>query len=102
VLWAGAARAASAGADLLVLDAAAEIYVREADWPRFAHTWHARPAPSDANLLVRLPVAVWPFDGRSEVGPAVLAADLLESPEPRGVAAGLGLLNTLIARNEAP
>ncbi len=94
VLWAGPARAVSSGADLLVLDPLAEIYIREGDWPQFAKTWHARPA-ADANLLVRLPVAVWPFDGRSEVGSAVLAADLLESSESRAIAAGLGLLSTL-------
>ncbi len=100
MLWAGAARAAAAGADLVVLDAMAEVYVKEGDWPQFAKMWHARPAAADANVLVRLPVDVWPFEGRSEVGSAVLAADLLESAEPRGVVAGLGLLNTLLARRE--
>jgi excisionase family DNA binding protein len=102
VLWAGPGRAAAAGADLLVLDAVAEIYVKEGDWPQFAKTWHARPAAADANLLVRLPVAAWPFDGRSEVGSAVLAADLLESPESRAVAAGFELLNTLTSRMDEP
>jgi excisionase family DNA binding protein len=101
VLWAGPARAAAAGADLVVLDAMAEVYAKEGDWPRLAKMWHARPAAADANLLVRLPVGVWPFHGRSEVGSAVLAADLLESAEPRAVAAGLGLLDTLTARREA-
>jgi hypothetical protein len=98
VLWAGPARAAAAGADLVVLDAMAEVYIMEGDWPKFVRTWHAQPAEADANLLVRLPAAVWPFDGRSAVGSAVLAADLLESSEPRAVAAGLGLLNALTVR----
>ena len=101
VLWSGAARAAAAGADLVVLDAMAEVYLKEGDWPKFARSWHAQPAAADANLLVRLPAAVWPFDGRSEVGSAVLAADLLESSEPRAVAAGLGLLNILTASRAA-
>ncbi len=100
VLRAGAARAAAAGADLVVLDAVAEIYVKAGDWRKLAKMWHVRPAVADANLLVRLPVDVWPFDGRAEVGSAVLAADLLESTESRGVAAGLGMLKTLIARRE--
>ena len=56
MLWAGAARAATAGADLVVLDAMAEVYVKEGDWRKLAKMWHVRPAAADANLLVRLPV----------------------------------------------
>jgi hypothetical protein len=37
---------------------------------------------------------VWPFSGRDEVGAAALAADLLESAEPRAVSGGLELLRS--------
>jgi excisionase family DNA binding protein len=92
VLPAGPARAAKAGADLVALAPVAEVYIRPDDWPALAERWHAKVPSADANLRVRLPREVWPFDARGEVGAAVLAVDLLESPEPRAVSAGLQLL----------
>ncbi len=90
-LPAGLNRAVAAGADLMGLDPIAEVYVRPAEWSKLAERWHAKRVPAGANLLVRLPRDVWPFASR-EVGPAALAADLLESPEPRAVDAGARLL----------
>jgi excisionase family DNA binding protein len=92
VLGAGAARAASVGAGLVALEPVEEIYVQAADWPRLAKRWHANPLPAGGNLVLRLPRDVWPFEGHDQVGAAVLAADLIESPEPRAVSAGLEML----------
>lgn len=92
VLPAGSSRAAEVGADLVALDPLAELYVRAEQWPGLAERWHARVVPAEGNLVVRIPRDVWPFEKRGEVGPAALGADLLESPEPRAVSAGLDLL----------
>ena len=96
VLPAGPATAATVSdADLVALDALPEIYVEPRTWPKLAERWHVRPAPAAGNLRVRLPRGVWPFLLRREVGRAALAADLLDSPEPRAAAAGLTLLREL-------
>lgn len=97
VLPAGLARAACAGADLVVIDPLPEIYVRVEEWPALAERWHPQPAPGAENLRVHLPRTVWPFAGRDEVGPAALAADLLDSAEPRAISAGETLLRELLA-----
>jgi excisionase family DNA binding protein len=91
-LLAGAERAAAAGADLVALDPVAEIYVRPEEWPGLGKRWHAQRVSAGGNLLVHLPRGVWPFAGRGQVGAAALAADLLDSPEPRAANAGLQLL----------
>ena len=91
-LRAGADRAAELGADLVVLDPVVEVYVQPEEWPHLAEVWHAKEVAAAGNLVVRLPRAVWPFEHRGEVGPAALAADLLDSHEPRAVSAGLGFL----------
>lgn len=98
-LVAGVARAVQAGADLVLSDSPAEVYVPSLkDWDRLARKWKARPEPREPNLVVRIPIGVWPFpDG--DVGRAALAADLLESVDPRAEQAGLGLLR--IAMNTA-
>lgn len=81
-----------AGADLVALAPVPEVYIRQDDWPALAKRWHAKFPAVDGNLRVRVPREVWPFEDRSEVGPAALAADLLDSSEPRAVSAGLRLL----------
>jgi excisionase family DNA binding protein len=90
VLPAGPARAVELGADLVALDSIPEVYVRAEDWPRMAHKWRAQQVSSGEKLRVRVPRGVWPFEG--QVGPIALAADLLESAEPRAAGAGERLL----------
>jgi excisionase family DNA binding protein len=92
ILPAGAGLAAEAGADLVAVQPIDEFYVGPADWARLAKRWHAKPVPSGGNLIVRQPRDIWPFDGRRAVGAAVLAADLVESAEPRAVRAGVDVL----------
>lgn len=98
VLPAGAGRAVEIGADLVAVDSLAEVYIRAENWPALARRFHAKIVPADGNLRVRLPQGVWPFADQDEVGAAALAADLLESPEPRAVSAGLHLLRERVAR----
>lgn len=96
VLAAGAALAA--GADLVVLEPMAEIYLRAEHWEPFVARWHPREGPAEPNLLVRIPrMEPWPFARSERVGAPVLAADLLESAEPRAVVAGAAQLNALAA-----
>lgn len=103
VLLAGAAEAAQRGLDLVVLgDGVPEFYVEASVWPQLAQSLAIREGP-EPNLLVRIPRDVWPFDisaGAPVVSDATLAADLLESAEPRAVAAGAARLNELLAQWE--
>lgn len=101
VLVAGPRCAVAAGADLVVIEDRPEVYVRAEDWDVLASRLAIREISSNPNLLVRIPRVVWPFrDDRPEqpLGLAALAADLLDSPEPRSVSAGAGALNGLAAR----
>lgn len=92
-LPAGAGLAAESGADLVVVQPIDEFYVRPSDWRRLAERWHAKQVPSGGNLVVRQPRYIWPFAGRDAVGAAALAADLIESAEPRAVRSGVDVLN---------
>jgi hypothetical protein len=56
-----------------------------------------RESISEPNLLIRIPHDVWPFSDGAAVSDAALAADLLESAEPRAVSAGVSRLNDLLA-----
>jgi hypothetical protein len=56
----------------------------------------AAPGTDGPDVLVRVPQQVWPFTGTT-AGPAVLAADLLESDEPRAVMAGAAWLDSHLA-----
>lgn len=86
VIVAGAVEATRAGLDLVSVHSVPELYVRETDLPELIRTLSLRPAATRSDVLIRVPREVWPFAGRS-AGPAVLAADLLESDEPRAVTA---------------
>ena len=97
---AGAKRAAAAGADLVVVEEVPEFYVPAADWPQLRKRLHLREADAHGNLLVRVPAGVWPWSPDVPVGRAALAADLLESLEPRVVHAGVQVLNELVHRPE--
>jgi hypothetical protein len=92
VLPAGVGPAAQAGIDLLAIDPPPEVYIQEQHWNRLAKALHAQVVPAGGNLIVRIPQGVWPFQDRDAVGASALAADLLESAEPRAVEAGRRLL----------
>lgn len=100
---AGLSAAASRGFDLVALaDPMPELYVEEEQWHDLSCSLALRDGP-EPNLRVRLPKEVWPFavvEGRGQglIGDALLAADLLESAEPRAVAAGAACLGELLAR----
>lgn len=101
VLRAGAGEAVSRGFDLVSLDASPEeVYVAAPVWPQVVSSLALRQSarPDLANLVVRIPRAVWPFEERGEVSEAALAADLVESAEPRAIAAGAARLSELVAR----
>jgi excisionase family DNA binding protein len=98
----GAVVASRRGFDLHVVHADVDhVYVDPDSWPKLAAALAVRPRdlsrPSGlANLVVLLPLVPWPFAGRAEVPDSVLAADLLDSTEPRAIRAGAARLNELI------
>lgn len=96
-LDAGGQKAAEAGINIVVLDPVPEIYLPAGDWDRLYRQLHLRPKPPGAwpMAVVRVPKGLWPFEGRDRVGAAVLAADLLDSSEPRALKGGADMLNRL-------
>ncbi len=92
VLPAGVGQAVQAGIDLLAINPMLEVYIQEQHWNPLAKALHAQVLPTGGNVIVRIPHGVWPFEGREVVGASALAADLLESAEPRAVEAGRRLL----------
>jgi excisionase family DNA binding protein len=96
---AGPKRAAAAGADLVAIDPVREVYVPADEWPRLHRRLALREAEGSGNLLVRVPAQVWPWPDDAPVGRAALAADLLDSDEPRAVRAGVQVLNELAERH---
>jgi excisionase family DNA binding protein len=101
VVVGGSARAIELGADIVDLDPLPELYVRSERWPEVARRWHMHEVASNANLRVHLPRDVWIFGSRAEAPPAPIAADLLESAEPRSVEAGLVMLRGLLRQYRA-
>lgn len=95
VLSAGDSEAGRRGIDLVALDAIPQAYVPSEVWPALAEGLMISKRASEPNLIVLLPRAVWPFEAQSEVSLAALAADLLESAEPRAVSSGVAVLNRL-------
>ena len=78
-----------------------QAYVDPARWDDISRALAIRVAePGDrgltSNLTVLLPRIGWPLTGREEVPDSVLAADLLESAEPRVVNAAAARLNELL------
>jgi excisionase family DNA binding protein len=99
VLVAGSAVAAERGLDLVVVHPAPEIYVRPDAWPALVRRYALDEHASRKNLLVRIPRGEWwPQPGGLSV--PVLAADLLDSAEPRAVKAGVSALNERAAALE--
>ena len=99
VLRAGPAQAARQGVDLMTLGEVPEVYVLPNQWPELARSLMITEGAARPNLLVRLPRGPWPFQDRHEVGLAALAADLLESAEPRSISSGVATLNDLSGQN---
>jgi hypothetical protein len=97
IVIAGAERAVRAGLDLVAISAMPEVYVRDVDWPTLVEDYALLPRAGEPNVVVRIPRAVWPFDG-AEAGPATLAADLVEADEPRARSAGAAWLNAQVRR----
>jgi hypothetical protein len=100
VLPAGPVIAAGRGFDLVAPgDGVVEVYAEAERWERLAKSLAIRDARrSPANLVVRLPLLqAWPFGDHHAVSNAALAADLLESPEPRAVSAAVQELNDMLA-----
>lgn len=97
VLLAGPAEAARRDFDLVVAgDVRVECYVPLGDWEHLARSLALQPG-HDGNVVIRHPVGIWPFDQVAVVSDAVIAADLLDSAEPRAVRAGQLRLNELLA-----
>jgi hypothetical protein len=94
---AGPGEAAAQGLDLLVLQERPELYVRPDAWPALQARYGLRVSPRDPALLIHLPRGGWWPPGDRLSAP-VLAADLLEHPEPRAVSAAVALLNERAAR----
>jgi len=95
VLPAGDSEAARRGIDLVVLGAIPQAYVPPHVWPAVSKHLMISGSASEPNLIVLLPRTVWPFERQGEVSRAALAADLLDSAEPRAVNSGLAILNDL-------
>lgn len=96
VLPAGAAEAVRRGFDLVAVgEPRPELYMPISEWDRIARSLALQPS-HDADLIIRHPMMVWPFEGRDSVPDAAIAADLLHSAEPRAVRAGQLRLNELL------
>lgn len=102
VLPAGLAVLAGRPFDLVVAERVIDqAYVDRAVRPALSSALAIRPAGPDhpdvvPNLTVFLPRIAWPFPDGREVPDSVLAADLLDSAEPRAVAAGVQRLEELL------
>jgi len=90
---------AGRGFDLVALaDPVPEYYVPEERWDQLAGSL-ALHESREPNVRIRIPREVWPFpESGDSIPDAALAADLLESPEPRSVSAGGERLNQLLAK----
>jgi hypothetical protein len=83
-----------------------QVYADPAAWPSISRALAIRDAgPGTAglvpNMTVYLPKIPWPFGERTELPDSVLAADLLDSPEPRAIRAGAERLNELLKEHLA-
>lgn len=96
VLPAGPAEAVRRGFDIVVVgEPRPEFYMPIDEWGRVAPRLALQPS-YDGDLLVRHPMKIWPFDHRDAIPDAALAADLLDSAEPRAIRAGQLRLNQLL------
>lgn len=98
VVLAGAVVAAEQGADLVVVDEVPEIYLDQAGWSAVVSRYGPEDRADQPNLIARVPPAPFGPPSTGSITPAVLAADLLDSPEPRAAAAGAAWLTELVHR----
>lgn len=96
VLLAGPAEAVRRGFDLVALgEPRPEFYMPLDEWRHIARSLALQPS-HDANLIIRHPMIIWPFEDRDAIPDAAIAADLLQSAEPRAARAGQVRLNELL------
>ncbi|MFO6451484.1 MULTISPECIES: helix-turn-helix domain-containing protein [unclassified Aeromicrobium] len=96
VLPAGPAEAARRGFDLVVVsELVPEFYLPLSAWDHVSRQLALAPS-HDADIILRHPMIVWPFDDRDAIPDAALAADLLYQAEPRAIRAGQVRLNQLL------
>jgi excisionase family DNA binding protein len=96
VLLAGPAEAVRRGFDLVAVgEPRPEFYMPISEWGHIARSLALQPS-HDANLIIRHPLMVWPFEDRDAIPDAAIAADLLHGAEPRAVRAGQLRLNELL------
>lgn len=96
VLPAGLAEAVRRSFDLVAIGhPEPEFYMPLNEWGHIARSLALQPS-HDSNLIIRHPMIVWPFADRAAAPDAALAADLLDSAEPRAVRAGELRLNELL------
>lgn len=96
VLSTGVGEAVRRGFDLVVIgEPIPEYYMPLGEWGDIARSLALQPS-HDADLILRHPMLVWPFEDRDEAPDAAVAADLLYNAEPRAVSAGCIRLNELL------
>jgi excisionase family DNA binding protein len=102
VLAAGMAMIAGRPFDLVSIPREIDqVYADPAAWPSISRALAVREVgPGNSglvpNMTVYLPKIPWPFEERAELPDSVLAADLLDSPEPRAIRAGAARINELL------
>jgi excisionase family DNA binding protein len=85
---AGPRFAAEGGADLVVVGEVPEIYLDEPGWDAVVARYRPEERAIEPNLVVRVPAGMFGPPVTGSATPAVLAADLLGSVEPRAASAG--------------
>jgi stage V sporulation protein SpoVS len=95
---AGAGLASEQGADLVVVHEVPEVYLDQPGWSAVVARYGPEDRADQPNLVVRVPPASFGPPSTGAVTPAVLAADLLDSREPRAAAAGVAWLTELVHR----
>jgi Transcriptional regulator, AbiEi antitoxin, Type IV TA system len=79
----------------IVAHGQADVYMRDAEAvERLAYSLPLRANASDSNLIVRIP-SRWLFGDARYTPASVVAADLVDSGDPRSVQTGLSLLDRL-------
>ena len=92
----GSIDVAGHGIDLVVVNALPEVYVTASEWPQLARSLHLVTVHTGVpDVVVRVPRIPLAFAHRLSLGAAAVAADLMDSDEPRAVVAGAAKLNEL-------
>ncbi|MEW6582932.1 MAG: helix-turn-helix domain-containing protein [Actinomycetota bacterium] len=98
---AGVTGALNYGADVIALELI-EGYVRPGDLDPLAAAYALQVASEGReNVILRVPIGNWPFEGGARVAPrAVVAVDLIDSGDDRSVRAGHRLLDLPLGQTE--